>query len=569
MKSLKFRPLPVAAAILVAFNAPAALAQAVPDAGEALRQSQQPSVPAAPKAALPSIGGANIEPPMTALPSGPAVDVKEIAIIGNRELPLSDLQPLVVDAAGKSLTLPELEAIAQRITRHYRAKGYFVARAYVPSQEVTEGTIKIRVVEGNYGQFILKNDSLVKNAIVQAMLDDVKKYDIVSLDTLERAMLIINDTPGVQVTRADVMPGQQVGTSDFAVDSAATARRNGYVMLDNFGSRYTGQNRLSFNGDLNSPTGRGDKLSLSGLVTDTTDLFNARLAYSTLLKPNGLRGEIAVSQTQYALGSSYASLDARGTARAIDGTLTYPVKRTRATTLEASWNVSVKDLRDEVRSTGTVTPKSLLSTTAGMLWRDERALLGFDGLTQANAGITLGSLDINDAAALATDAAGARTQGHYSKLSAGLSRVSLLPKSYTLTTSVRAQQSLSNKNLDGSERMAVSGSGGVMAYPSGELIGSNALFARVELSHPLPAIKAAPALQHNWLAFADWGQAAAAKAVSASDARRSISDVGLGWTANWKGALVKAYAAYRLEEGATVSEPASRTRLLVQAGWVF
>lgn len=569
MKSFLFRPLPMAAAITLALTCGATFAQAIPDAGEALRQAQPPAVPAAPKADIPAVGGSTIEPPMTALPSGPSVAVKKIAIVGNRELPASSLEPLVADAPGKSLTLPELEAVAQRVTKFYRAQGYFVARAYLPAQEVTGGTITIRVVEGNYGQFILKNDSLVKDAVVQAMLDDVKKYDIVSLDTLERAMLIINDTPGVKVTRADVMPGQQVGTSDFAVDTAATQRRNGFVMVDNFGSRYTGVNRLSFNADFNSPTGRGDKLSISGLTTDSTDLVNGRIAYGTLLKPNGLRGEVAISQTQYALGSSYASLDARGTARSVDGLLTYPVKRTRATTVEASWGVSFKDLEDQIRSTSTVTPKSLVSTTAGLMLRDERALLGFDGLTVANAGITVGNLDIRDATALASDAAGAQTQGGYGKLTAGLSRVSLLPKSFTLTTSLRGQQSLTGKNLDGSERMSVSGSGGVMAYPPGELIGTNALFARVELSRPLPAVKAVPQLSHQWLAFSSWGQAAAAKAVSASDARRSVSDVGVGWAANWQGAVVKAYAAYRLQDTMPVSEPSDRLRLLVQAGWVF
>lgn len=544
-------------------------AQAVPDAGEALRQSQPPAVPAKPKADVPEVGGIQIEPPMTALPSGPSVDVKSIAIVGNRELPVSSLEPLVSDAAGKSLTLPELEAIAQRITKFYRAKGYFVARAYIPAQEVTGGTITIRVVEGNYGQFILKNDSLVKDTVVQAMLDDVKKYDIVSLDTLERAMLIINDTPGVQVTRADVMPGQKVGTSDFAVDTAATQRHNGFVMLDNFGSRYTGVHRLSFNADINSPTGRGDKLSLSGLTTDSADLVNGRVAYGTLLRPNGLRGEVAVSQTQYALGGAYASLDARGTARSVDGLLTYPLKRTRATTVEANWGLSLKDLEDQIRSTSTVTPKSLISTTAGLTLRDERAVLGFDGLTVANAGITFGNLDIKDATALGNDASGAQTQGGYSKLVAGVMRISLLPQSFTLTASLRAQQSLSNKNLDSSERMSVSGSGGVMGYPPGELIGTNAMFAKLELSRPLPAIASVPQLSHQWLAFTSWGQASAAKAVSASDARRSISDVGLGWSANWKGAVVKAYAAYRLQDSEPVSESSDRLRLLAQAGWVF
>jgi hemolysin activation/secretion protein len=110
------------------------------------------------------------------------------------------------------------------------------------------------------------------------------------------------------------MPGEKVGTSDFAVDTKATARYNGYLMLDNYGSVYTGKNRMSFNVDDNSITGRGDKLSVSGLGTEGTGLLNGRVGYSLPLASNGLRGEIAYSHTRYQLGGSYALLNANGTA---------------------------------------------------------------------------------------------------------------------------------------------------------------------------------------------------------------------------------------------------------------
>ena len=64
---------------------------------------------------------------------------------------------------------------------------------------------------------------------------------IAGLDTLERAMLIINDTPGSQVVRADVMPGTAVGTSDFAVGTAADPEHEGFVLLDNHGTKATGK----------------------------------------------------------------------------------------------------------------------------------------------------------------------------------------------------------------------------------------------------------------------------------------------------------------------------------------
>lgn len=562
MKNLHNKHTLVTALALV--FAPAALAQTPPGIGDALRQAQPPAVPAAPAPALPVIGG-TIEPPMTALPAGPAVTVQTIEIVGNRVIDTAMLAALVADGIGQSLTLAELEALALRLTRHYRGAGYFVARAYIPAQEISDGRLRIRVVEGNYGRFHLKNESLVKDEIVQAMLDDVKDADIVSLDTLERAMLIINDTPGVQVTRADVMPGEQVGTSDFAVDTAATARNTGFVMADNYGSRYTGRHRLSFNLDVNSPSGRGDRLSVSGLGSDNGGLLNGRLGYSTVLAPNGLRGEIAASHTRYQLGSTYASLDALGTANGVEAGLTYPLRRIRAQTIEASLTAAYKDLRDEIRSTATETPKTLFSATAGLSLRDERPVFGVDGLTQASVAVTFGHLDIRDATARANDAAGARTHGGYGKLVASVSRISLLPGEFSLTTSLKAQQAFAGKNLDGSERMAVSGSAGVMAYPSGELIGDNAVWLRAELSRPLPV---PGGLHVDGLVFANYGRAEASHDVGASS-RRHIADVGFGLSARWQGALLRAHLAHRLDADTPVSESFPRNKLLLQLGWVF
>jgi hemolysin activation/secretion protein len=217
-----------------------------------------------------------------------------------------------------------------------------------------------------------------------------------------------------------------------------------------------------------------------------------------------------------------------------------------------------------VQSTNTDTPKSSTSATFGLSIRDESTLYGLDGLTQAGAKVTYGQLKINDTAAASIDAAGAQTQGNYSKVVADVSRVSLLPQKFSLTTALRIQQSLGNKNLDGSERMAVSGSGAVLAYPSGELIGSDATFVRAELARPLPS---AGKLRSNWLLFADWGTAKQPDPLP-TDVKRNINDVGLGWSANYGGALIHAYLAHRMSSAA-VSEPYPDNNLLVQAGWVF
>ncbi len=562
--------LALALSTLTTLATTAAQAQQPPTIGDALRQVQPLLLPETKPTALPPLGGVPAEPPMQVLPGGgTTVRVMAWAVVGNQVIDTPSLLALLQADVGKALTLAQLEDTAARITRVYRSRGYFVARAYVPAQEVASGTVTLRVVEGRYSRFILRNTSRVQDAVVQGLLDDIKDRDAVSLDTLERAMLIVNDTPGVRVVRADVMPGALVGTSDFAIATEATPAANGYLLLDNHGSAYTGKQRLSFNGDWNSPSGRGDRLSLGGMVTRGSGLLNGRLAYSALVASHGTRAEAALSRTRYALGNSYQALGATGTANGLDISLSTPLQRTRAQTVEAGVNLAWRDLNDEVATTATTTRKQAVLLGASVSLRREHRLFGLDGLTQASAAITAGRLSFKDAPAAVLDAAGANTQGHYAKINLSLARATALPAQWSLLTNAKLQHVLGNKNMDGSERMSVSGPGAVTAYPAGELSGDNAALLRVELSRPVPtpAFGSAP-VNLSASAFANHGWAKAANPV-VGGAGRELGDVGLGLMADAAGGLLRLQVAHRVTGGAPTSEPVSRTRWLLQGGWVF
>lgn len=540
-------------------------AQVPPNTGDLIRQIPSESPVSRPEASLPAIGGVSLEPPLQQLPQGgTTAEIKRITLVGNRKIPSEELLSRIADALEKHHSLAELEALANRLTRYYRSRGYMVARVYIPAQEIRQGELTLRVVEGNYGKFTLQNESMVDDQVLQDVLDHAKTDEVISLDSLERAMLIINDTPGVRVVRADIMPGAVDGTADLAVETGPTSKLQGYVLLDNHGSPYTGKERVSFNLDVNSPTRQGDRLSFSGLGAINGHLLYGQAAYSTLLSPSGWRGELSAGQTTYALGDTYQALDALGVAHSYGLNLTYPLRRTRAQTIEFGLNYTQRDLKDQVRSTGSETRKSSQSFSAQLSIRDEHAWLNMDGVTQGSLRVTHGSLHIRDAQSLYLDqaAGGADTEGSFTKLNAQLSRTVLLPKDFVLQASIRHQFSRYGKNLDGSERMGISGISGVMGYPTGEASGTDAALAGLELTHPLPAIDG---LQHQWHAFTNWGQARTLK----QSALREISDVGLGWSARTAdGLLIKAHLAHRTSDK-TISEPDKSTRFLIQAGWVF
>lgn len=110
--------------------------------------------------------------------SGRKILVENFKITHAKNIKKEILEEIVAPYKGKELTFGEVENIASLITKGYRKEGFFVARAYIPLQKIENNTIEISVIEGYYGEFKIKNNSLVNDKTVQGIFDDLKKKDI-------------------------------------------------------------------------------------------------------------------------------------------------------------------------------------------------------------------------------------------------------------------------------------------------------------------------------------------------------------------------------------------------------
>src|SRR3954464_7472688 len=141
----------VACAILV--TTPAAHAQQVPSAGAQLQQLPQPPAPVKPAPDL------VIERPAAAgeVEGGTAITVTALRITGQTLFPEAELRSVSGFVPNSSLTLAQLRLLARNIAEHYHARGYFLAQAYLPEQDVQSGTVTIAVIEGRYGKIDVRN----------------------------------------------------------------------------------------------------------------------------------------------------------------------------------------------------------------------------------------------------------------------------------------------------------------------------------------------------------------------------------------------------------------------------
>jgi hemolysin activation/secretion protein len=152
LKHLPAMP-PLTTALLLAFTPLAALAAAPvpPNAGTILQQVQ-PSTPA-----LPSSDGTGLRmerPDGSTLPPSAPFLVQRIDIANNTAFATPVLLALVADAQGKMLSLPALGVLASRITLFYQTNGYPLARAIIPAQTITDGVVRIDIIEARYGKLV-------------------------------------------------------------------------------------------------------------------------------------------------------------------------------------------------------------------------------------------------------------------------------------------------------------------------------------------------------------------------------------------------------------------------------
>jgi hemolysin activation/secretion protein len=548
-------------AVLMA-SGTSALAQQQPvGAGGQLRQIPPAAVP---KRSIPEIRVETPQPGPSQASDGEKVLVNALRVSGNTLFSEAELIAAAQAPVGREATLGELRAAAQRISAYYNAHGYFVAQAYLPAQEINDGSVTIAVVEGRYDKVTLRNQTNVADRVPNGILSGLNTGDMVANKPLERRLLLLSDLPGVEV-RSTLTPGAAVGATDLIVDMTPGRRIDGVVEADNAGNRYTGAYRAGATVNFNEPLGQGDVASLRVLASDG-GFYYGRASYE--MQVDKARVGVAYAALKYKLGREFKALDATGTASIATLYGSYPLIRSYDNNLYALANVEAKSFRDKVGATSSVTDRSAEVVNVGFSG-DHTDRIGGGGWTYYAANMGFGDLDIETPAARAIDAATARTNGRYNKLSFDLARLQTISGPLSMYVAIGGQ--VASKNLDSSEKMELGGAYGVRAYPEGEAYGDQGYLANIEARYLLTQVSARVPGDLQLVAFVDAGRITSNKNNwGAGPNHRTLSGAGVGviWTAN-NDFMVKASYARKLGDQVAISAPDRSGRFWIQVSKFF
>lgn len=555
MPKLKIKYLLLAAATTLWLSASGA-----PNIAEALKQT-----PASPSQKAPGVDFTlpKAVQPTVASSESHGFFVSRIHVEGADALSADQISSITSQATGRNTTLGELNNVCTKITDLYRRKGFFLSRAYVPQQEVKDGLVTIKVVEAKLADIKLTNNSGVNDTVILDRLSLAGADLQIAENRIGHALAATAELSGVQISRATVEPGTTTGSTNLLITTTEKARLTGSVYTDNQGALYTGRSRVGLAGTWASPSDRGDSLSINAISTTSAGLISGYLRYDYPVLSR-LNVFTQLSQTDYKLGGTYAPLEAHGNAITAEIGCSYTLSQDLTSKLSSAVQVGHRCMDDFIDASMSSNPKNDLFYAVSLDYKLTFTTRNRTASAALNTKITTGKMQFDDSAASFQDSVGANTQGSYTKFEITADYSHPVLAECSLTATLRSQTTANSKNLDGSQKIGVSGAEGLRAFSSSELLGDNGLFAQLSFGFP---ISTRDGFIINGSIFAEYGRVSGGNANS-EVSTRSLSDYGIEVQANRGTWFLSTCAAFGSSQ-ATIAEPSTSCKVTFKASKNF
>ena len=170
------------------------------------------------------------------------VYVNSIEVSPSEILTRDEINMIIGQYVGRNVFMSDIQQAINAINNLYAEKGFVTARAYLPEQTVSNGNIRIELIESKIGSItVLNNKYTTDRYILDRMPQEPGElFDIVHL---EQDVLDFNRYhDGVNLS-ANLRAGQIPGTTDIELTAAETFPFHLIGMMDNAGRRSTGQLR--------------------------------------------------------------------------------------------------------------------------------------------------------------------------------------------------------------------------------------------------------------------------------------------------------------------------------------
>lgn len=461
-------------------------------------------------------------------------DLKDVQIEGVSVYKIGTLQPYYKNMIDKNVSLADIIVLTEEITKHYKQDGYIFAKVFLPPQEIKNGIIKLRAVEGRITTLDIDSNTKLSRSGA-SIIEEIKTDKPFNLRTFERNILLFNDLGGLQAS-ATFFPlsdeEKKLGHIGLKLEFApAKNPLRTQISFDNRASEFTGPGRFGFSTSFTNTPLEDDRLFLElASATPSKEMKNIRIGYERTLPWENLKIGFDTALTRSKPGENLALLDLESKAVTNRFFIQYPLIRSR------SENLFLKGITEFDYSRSDILSEPFYKDEL-RIFRfiiDWQKADNFQGLTSARTTFSQG-LDFLGGSKTG-DLNLSRENGHtdFSKLEFSLSRQQYLIPNWSLTASIGGQYS--PKPLLSAEEFGIGGAFIGRAYDPSEITGDSGIYGSIDVHY-----SGLQSENQNWMpklgAFYDIGRVKNWE--EGNNSSESAASTGLNalWTINKKAAV--------------------------------
>ena len=477
------------------FESSGAVAKSLPSSSAPGRLEQRFEPPAArPKPAV------QFPAPEPALPPEQAAAIrftlKDLVLDGGTIYPAADLHSLYRSLLDREISLLDLYTLRDAISAKYRGDGYVLSRASIPAQRIASGVVHMALVEGYVGTVRFEGAYSGGFGILKDYAERVRASRPLRRAVLERAVMLIDDLPGITVHTA-LTPAN---SSDPASDLTVTIAREpvaAYVNLDNRGTASVGPLQIYAAVDLNDQFAAFDQTTVRGIITPHVDeLRYIDISHTEQIGLDGTSWVVGARRYWSVPGADIRQYAITSASSTLHTGLSYPLVRSRSEALRLTGGLTVRNSWTHANGEPLSNDRVRIATL-GASWTDLESWQG-GNFIQGNLSRSFDMLG-----AAVDDKSRPDTRLTFTKVTLTAQRTQRLPGKFSLLVGTDGQ--FTADKLVSAEQFGVGGQTYGRAFDSSAITGDKGFSLKGELQYT-PAIEL-PQLRYVQLyVFGDYGR---------------------------------------------------------------
>lgn len=274
------------------------------------------------------------------------VYVEKITLDGNTIFSDAELSDLTKAYEGREVNSGELEALRQALTLYYINHGYINSGAVIPDQQVADGAITIRIVEGRLDDIRIRGNKRLVAGYLSDRISLGAKPPL-NVDTLGKALQLLQQNPRIDRLQANLIPGAIPGEAILDVEMQEARPFHLWAGADNTRPPSVGGEQGRVRGLHQNLTGHGDSLFFEADVTDGLEEFD--VSYTVPITPRDTELKLwYVRNDSKVVERPFNDLDIKAGERSFGIALNHPVYRTLNTTLTLGVGLNLRKTETEL-----------------------------------------------------------------------------------------------------------------------------------------------------------------------------------------------------------------------------